>query len=510
MGNSSVNRRYFVKAIGKTAVAVGGLTFQNCASETPEQPAQVSQPARSFKSSSSIKRKPNIVWIVMDTARRDRFSCYGYPRDTTPNIDRIAREGTIYDRAVSTAPWTVPAHGSMFTGVYPSLHSATGYTPHLDGAYPLAAEILKEVGYDTACFSNNPFISGTFGFNWGFDTFQEPRVMLQKNNQNSGDKGALFTNNLIRDWFSKKDKNRPFFLFINYLEPHQPAYELADQYLTAFIKEPNLASTIERIKQENLFTYDYVNSGRVTWTPHDAELLNGFYDANIRYLDMRVGELVDSIRTQGLLDETLLIIQSDHGENLYDHNMVDHMFCVYNTLVTIPLIIRMPGVFKPGVRVNDLVQDVDIFPTIAELAGLSWNGKEQLQGTSLLKPSTRQFSISEYCPFIMNMIDVFLNSSMREFELHRLASLQKAVVTRDYKFIWHSFGNNELYSVADDPDEKHNLVDSEPKRAEEHHAILRDWLAALPERPTRQIPPQAPGIEIPPEREKQLHDLGYI
>ncbi|MFC1486003.1 sulfatase [Candidatus Latescibacterota bacterium] len=504
-----MNRRDFVLTMGKATAAVGGLSFQTCSNGEQEQ-AVTEAPERKFNVSSSVRRKPNIVFIVMDTARQDRFSCYGYPRETTPNIDRIAAEGTLFRRAIASSPWTVPTHASMFTGVYPSLHGSIGYTPHLDGAYPLIAEILREAGYETVGFSNNPFISETFGFTWGFEAFQEPRVTLQRNNQETGDKGSAYTNNLVRDWLGRRRDDRPFFLFINYLEPHQPLTELHDSYLRAFTNEPDLSATIEQLREENVLTYNYVNAGRVTWTMRHVELLNAFYDANMRYLDMRVGELVSLIRERDILDETLLIITSDHGENLFDHNMVDHMFCVYNTLINIPLIVRLPGTFQPGTRVDGLVQDIDIIPTIAELAGLTWDGRENLQGTSLLKPPTRQFAISEYCPFIMNMINVFLNSPKREFELHRLGSLKKAVVTADYKYIWHSFGFHELYAALDDPDEKNNLIDREPGKADELNSMLRDWLAALPERPARQTPPQAPGIQLTPERERQLRDLGYI
>ena len=509
MAGNAVKRRDFVITMGKATAAVGGLSLQNCSNGEPEE-AVTEAPQRKFNTTSTVRRKPNIVWIVMDTARQDRFSCYGYPRETTPNIDRIASEGTLFRRAIASSPWTVPTHGSMFTGVYPSLHSAIGYTPHLDGAYPLIAEILREAGYETTGYSNNPFVSGTFGFTWGFESFQEPRVILQQNNQNTGDKGAGYTNNLIRDWLRGRRDERPFFLFINYLEPHQPLTELHENYLRAFTNEPDLSATIEQLTAENVLTYSFVNAGRVTWNMRHVELLNAFYDANMRYLDMRVGELVDMIREQGILDETLLIITSDHGENLFDHNLVDHMFCVYDTLINMPLIIRLPGAFQPGARVDGLAQDIDIVPTIADVAGLTWDGRENLQGSSLLKPPTRKFAISEYCPFILNMVDVFLNSPKREFELHRLGSLQKAVVTDDYKYIWHSFGAHELYAPLDDPDEKNNLIERESPKADELNTILRDWLAALPERPTRQTPPQTPGIQLTPERERQLRDLGYI
>ena len=439
-----------------------------------------------------LKEPPNILWIVLDTVRADHLSSYGYFRKTTPNIDRIASEGALFENAISAAPWTLPSHASMFTGLYPSRHRADAEHLFLADEFDTIAEILHRHGYKTFGYSNNPFVSAKTNLNQGFDVFEYSEwgrrhdlnsyLMMNDMARNfkilvgTGDKGARETNKKVMEWIrSCHDSGPPFFIFINYIDahlPYNPPRSYADFYLL------DKAEALVKAKKVNKDPYAYL-SEKVQMSPEDFEILRSLYDGEISYLDSSINQLVDLLSRLRILDKTMLIITSDHGENIGDHHLMDHLFCLYDTLLHVPLIIRYPKVFKPRSRIQEQVQTTDIVPTILNILGIDWNEAGKIDGHSLVpsvgkaQQQDSEFSISEdtYFPLILSI----LNGKNYEFDASIYTRRLRSVRTKQFKYIWASDGRDELYNLQIDPGEENNLIKSQPGKAKELKTILMGY-----------------------------------
>jgi arylsulfatase A-like enzyme len=217
-------------------------------------------------------------------------------------------------------------------------------------------------------------------------------------------------------------------------------------------------------------------SGEVTMTNDDWDILTGLYDTELAYVDMRLGQLYDYLAQSGLLDNTILIITADHGENLGDHGLMDHQYCVYDTLVHVPLIIRYSASFPARHRETALVQTLDLFPTIAKLLGRhNEPSLSNLQGQSLLPEDlvqeTRPFTVTEY---LAPQLHTFQRESIKVDDY--FARQLRALRTDSHKFIWASDGQHELYDLTIDPREKENLITIEPARAADMEQMLQEWI----------------------------------
>ena len=494
--------------------------------------------------------KPNILLIVMDAARVKNFSCYGYSKLTTPNIDKIAKEGTLYRYAISPAPWTFPSHASIFTGLYPSEHGALGVdnsNRYLDQRNVTLAEMLKKQGYRTVAFSNNPWISNVFGLTKGFD---EPNVIfndkffhgnvldmslfikerkydkgirrileigkaiLTKGNPLKNiangilfkfnrsnyrhifvDDGANKTNKKVKMWIDNwidNKKDHPFFMFINYMECHA-------EYMPPFKYLPKEYSfrEIYRVNQDPMM---YI-FGKIKMNEKDFEILESLYDGEYRYLDYRIGQIYDFLDKKGILDDTIIIITSDHGDNIGDHNLMGHTLCLYDTLIRCPLIIRYPEKFPAGKIVKKRVQTHDIFKTIMEV--LDNEIAEIIDGGSLipedLKQESKRLIISEFPghPLLPLELKRFpdVNINMWNYSL-------KAIYVDNFKFILNSNGSNELYNINRDPEERQNIIEDHPEVAKILEEELCNW--------TKSIEQKKRNKEKIRQKIKRLKNLGRI
>jgi len=214
-------------------------------------------------------------------------------------------------------------------------------------------------------------------------------------------------------------------------------------------------------------------------SPEDFEILRSLYDGEISYLDSSINQLVDLLSRLRILDKTMLIITSDHGENIGDHHLMDHLFCLYDTLLHVPLIIRYPKVFKPRSRIQEQVQTTDIVPTILNILGIDWNEAGKIDGHSLVpsvgkaQQQDSEFSISEdtYFPLILSI----LNGKNYEFDASIYTRRLRSVRTKQFKYIWASDGRDELYNLQIDPGEENNLIKSQPGKAKELKTILMGY-----------------------------------
>jgi arylsulfatase A-like enzyme len=449
--------------------------------------------------------QPNILLLVMDSARADHLSCYGYHRPTTPNLARIASEGTLYENAFSAAVWTVPSHASFFTGLYPSGHGLYGRNLKLRPDIPTLAEFLQQRGYETAVFTANALVGPSTGLARGFQRHTDVRNLVQT--EKSGgwrqrvnalyrrlyygprphrhtwyDNGAWRLNFDLRRWiqsWQKRGEERPFFLFANYMEPHL-RYEPPRAYRQAFLT-PAQQQQWRRVNQN---AWHYM-SGAATLDDDDRATLTALYDAELAYLDMRLGQIETFLRRQGLLDDTLLIITADHGENLGDHGLMDHQYCVYDSLARVPLIIRYPARFPVGRRVADLVQTIDLFPTLAGLVDEAGARALPVQGQSLLPEmlasSPREYVVTEYLAPQLHSFrreGITLESAPDSLDNDFFTRRLRALRTRDYKYIWASDGRHELYDLRADPGELWNVI-HEPRQQATAVALadqLQQWV----------------------------------
>ncbi|UCD19943.1 MAG: sulfatase [candidate division WOR-3 bacterium] len=447
----------------------------------------------------------------MDATRAKNLSCYGYSRPTTPNLERFAEHSVLYETAISPAGWTLPSHASMFTGLYPSRHGAHDQHQYLLPEYPTLAEHLRSLGYNTYAYCYNPYVSSSTGTDRGFEWFNVDfnrirsslnRIFTKIDNglarlTGRRDSGARFINRLVRTALHQlKSEDRPFFMFIHYDEPHAPYRPPAkyNRYLPTGVS-PGKARNVKQDQWEYLIDSSILNE-------RDFEILTALYDGEITYLDNRLGTLFGWLEELGMLDRTMIALTADHGDNIGDHQLLSHKYCLYDTLLHVPLIVRYPaGTAQPG-RIEHQVQTLDLFPTILALLGdNSSEIYQSLQGIDMLSSSKREFTFAEQArPNFTTMFNKF-----PEADVSRYDSALKMIRSERYKYIWNSKGDCELLDIRTDPGEEHNIITDQPDIATDLDKRLKDWLNSFEHaRPSDRRP------EFDDEAVERLRGLGYL
>ncbi len=394
--------------------------------------------------SPSSSTLPHIIVIIMDTVRQDRLSCYGYSRDTSPNLMRLSQTSRVYDNAYSTSGWTSPAHASLFTGVFPIVHGTTQKNWMMDRKLTTLAEILSAVGYKTFAVSENPWVSKLFNFDQGFSEYYETWRIRNENPKEN------LAYQLFQKFISQTSRDKPFFVFINFMEAHNP-YNSSHQFFGHFSSNKSIYCT------DNSWQGFFL--GRRKFSPEEIQQLNEHYDEEILYVDDLIGDIVDLLVEKQIWDETIFIVTSDHGENIGDHGMMDHVFSLYETTIKIPLLIHYPRLFPPGTRDGQFVQILDILPTLLGMIGVD-DERIHFQGVDLTKndPRNERAVICEYD----YPQQVLSNYSKKERESEALAKFKrriKSIIFNDHKFIWGDDGRHELYDLGTDRGETFNLID---------------------------------------------------
>lgn len=319
----------------------------------------------------SEREQPNVLLVVVDTLRQDRLSCYGYDRQTTPHLDHLARQGLIFENAFTTAPWTLPSHGSLMTGLMPTEHGSHWEHFPLSPETPTLAELFSTAGYRTYGQSANPWLSSKNGYDRGFATYRVGMAPI-KQIMATGDKGAEKTVRQTLAWLGRPAGGdlKPFFVFLNLMEPHEP-YVPPQRYAGRFGHEGS-PEMEERLRDTTLHLK--VVSGEVDLTGTDHRLLSDRYDALVAYTDFQLGRLLAGLRARGLREKTIVVVLADHGENLGDHGLLSHQFCLYDSLLKIPMLVSGPQPLPPGTRRGATVQITDILPAILQLCGIGQPG----------------------------------------------------------------------------------------------------------------------------------------
>lgn len=470
---------------------------------------------------------PHVLWIVLDTVRADRLGCYGYTDDTTPFLDEWATRSTVFERAVANAIWTVPSHASMFTGKSVREHGVDFDHLRLSDEQTTAAAELQSAGYRTASFSNNPWISRETHLARGFGHCQmmrhAPRLArfsLEYLCERTGitpfvpwldsDMGAAITNVEVDRWLSgHAGADDPVFVFVNYMDAHSP-YAVPRRYREMFMTPQQ----VDRSYDLRWGVHGYIVpalsvrfnvEGRDFLAESDREVLRLQYDAAIRYLDDRVAELIGLFRARGMLDDTLIIIASDHGEYLDTHRMWDHRYQAYDDVTRAALIVRAPGQ-TAGRRVSAPVQLSDLYDTVLAVARDKLDDHASFPRNLLhaADGDAPRYAISEYTGPVPSTIarGRARGAPAGDERDHP----QYAVHDGRFKFLLSTAGKQELYDVTADPTESTNLIDSHADDAKRLAAHLAAWL----ERTPKFVPPDTgDDASLDPDVLNALKSLGY-
>jgi arylsulfatase A-like enzyme len=477
------------------------------------------------------------VLVVADTTRYDD----ALTAEVAPTITELGESGTSFTRAVAPAPWTLPSHGSLFTGTYPSKHGAHAGHERLGEQLSTLPAVFRSAGYDTAGVSGNTWISQEGGFARGFDEFYQTWQYVQSDTamgelvevteesrvravgrklfdgnpltnaanavyrtlvRERGDEGAERATNWIENWLGDRDADDPFFLFANYLEPHleyRPPKRLAERFL------PDGVSYREAmdVPQE---PWEYL-AGNLDLPDRDMAALRALYRAEIAYLDEHVAAVVDALKAAGEWDDTVFVLVGDHGENLGEHGMMDHQYCLYDTLLHVPLV-AAGGAFEGRGEDDRLVSLVDVAPTLLDAADVPGPGaRQQFQGRSF-HPSAdadpHEYVFAEYVEPQPSMAALEEHVDDLPAHVYEYDRSLRAVRSSGYKFVRGSDGSSELYDVADDPGETNDLVRRRPERADSLETALDDWLRSFE---SADVDGE---VTIEGDRKAQLEQLGYL
>jgi len=400
-------------------------------------------------------RERSVIVVTLDTTRADRIGAFGGTAVPTPHLDRIAREGTLFENASSVVPLTLPSHATLFTGRYPASHGArhNGFYRVRDAELTLA-ETLKAAGFSTAAFLGAYVLNRGFGLEQGFDLyvdFKDPGDRDPTDLLNEAHRTADEVNARVFEWLEDPPQGR-FFLWIHYFDPHMP------------YAPPE-------------------GAGR--------ELHGSGYDREISYLDACFGDLVERLESSGLLERSILVVVGDHGESLGEHREGTHGVFLYEAAMHVPWMMRAPGLLPQGKRISGPVSTVDLAPTILDLLALP--ALPDAQGVSLVpRIEGRDGDRDEV---------VFGESYMPRIEF----GWSELRMARDARFKYIQAPREELYDLVDDPHEQRNLVSVEVERARAMAAAVERWVEATTDENTA-------GAErgLSPEELERLRGLGYL
>jgi len=308
------------------------------------------------------------VVIVWDTCRGDRVSVNGYPRPTTPRLAALAKEGTTFRNCFTPASWTPTAHASLFTGLLPRHHGIRQGTggDRMNPGIPLLAETLRDAGYETVCISANAMVSSSNGLTNGF----ESDIQVLRTDDPVGTGGEAVER--VRGWISKRKSAgdvRPFFLFVNLMECHQPyvaeASAVAAVRGDAAVNGAKRAAVAVTMKRTSAHIF-----GGEPVDPETLRDLDAAYDGSVRVDDRCTGEILDALGASGGLANAFVAVCGDHGENLGEHGELSHLMSVYDPVLRVPLVVRWPARIEGGILEDAEVRLQDLYPTILEAAGV--------------------------------------------------------------------------------------------------------------------------------------------
>lgn len=485
--------------------------------------------------------RPNVLVILWDTVRADRLSVYGYDKPTTERLEAWAGDAVVFERALSPGIWTLSSHAAVFTGLPPESTGADERWLWLDEQHTTFAEHFGAHGYDTFAFSANALLSEDTNLVQGFDVVwntwkgkvrplaraaTEAKLLPQdRSNELTPDwrppdhgatnaewgravfkeAGPLITEGLLR-WLDRRPGDGPWLAYLNLMEAHTP--RLPGLEARQKVMDPELIDLSFRTDQAHINLHFY-NFGKYDYSEQELAAINGVYDATLVELDAITADLLDALADRGILDDTIVVLLSDHGENLGDHHLFNHRLALWDTLAHVPLIVRYPKKLAPR-RVSRPVSTQDLYGTLLDLAELP-------------PPEAPLLSRSLFAPpggLPVTYMAVPLEREIRtvkdvhpDVEIEPWLKAGHAIHGEPYKLIRWSTGARELYDVLSDPGETADLLGSQPDAARRLESTLESWIDAMP--------PYDPGLRTPRDHPRnvranqqdlrnQLEALGYI
>lgn len=431
--------------------------------------------------------RPSVILVSIDTLRADRLGSYGNTRGLTPNLDRIAARSTVFDSAISAAPWTLPSHVSLFTSAMPFDHKVRWSSKRINPRRAMLAERFRDAGYRTAAFTGGGYVAGAFGFDQGFEIYEDVDEQLTSGPQRIAD-DAL-------SWIHRV-RGSPFFLFVHTYEPHSPFEH--EGYVSP-ADRGRLSLPVSNPVIES------IHDGQLVLTAPERRYLTDLYDGDVSTADRAIGGLLVQLERDGVLDEAIVIVLSDHGEDLWDHDPVrspGHGHSLYQELVHVPLFVSLPGRDARGVRVRTPVSLLDVAPTLLDLAGLEPDPRHQGR------------SLASTCRTAEEPTSVAVRSESVEYGPDRFSEIEsgvKVIVTpipeRVHNDVHLVVSPLEVFDLASDPGEHRDLSGS---LSPEHRAMARELTIRASERLKGILSEEGKGGKPPEELIPQLKSLGYI
>jgi arylsulfatase A-like enzyme len=436
----------------------------------------------------------NVLFISVDTLRADHLGSYGYIRDTSPNIDNLAKEGILFSHAVVQWPKTAPSFASMLTSTYGHYNGVIRTTPlKIDTYFVLLPEILKNADYNTVAVVTNGTLAAAYNFNQGIDTHIETW-------KEYGSKDAEYVTEYALSWLRDNSNKGKFFMWLHYLDPHA-RYEPPEPYNEMYVGDDFYDGSQKTKLNPGIGEAIGGIPGRSHLGNHtEVDYYIAQYDAEIRYMDEHIGKVLDAVKAIGLSDNTIIVFTADHGESLGEHNYYfEHGKLPYDDCVRVPLIIKVPGLQSEIKVIDQPVELINLMPTILDILNVPVN--DEAQGRSL-------------APLMLGNGDSIPKYAFTEAGFQM--DYQRMIRTKKWKLIYIPDKNDqgimqgipfELYDIENDRKELNNLINVETRVADELKKELFKWMESA--KKVNRLP-SPENVSIDKETEENLKSLGYI
>ncbi|MFC1752247.1 sulfatase [Thermoproteota archaeon] len=419
---------------------------------------------------------PNIILISVDTLRADHLGCYGYHRNTSPNIDKFAGDGITFRNAISLASWTFPAMSGLLTSQYPTVLGSNDpkWRTKIDERFLFLAECLKNSNYLTYAIVGNSSFGADVNVDQGFSVYNSDIAGKELHKSVSSHK---VTDQAIS--FLENYKDTPFFLFLFYFDPHFN-YFLHEEY-NYF---PNYAGPLKS-NESIVVPMNKDETKRKSLTKEDIGFLVSCYDSEINYTDKHIGRLLKELKRLGVYDNSVIILVGDHGEEFMERGFLGHDTSLYQELIHVPLIIKLPYQNKKGTFVDSYISTINIMPSLLDL--LEFEIPSDLEGEA---------------------IDFNRPNDVVEANIFSI-SPTKCIISKQKKLIFSKKEPLKLYDLQNDPFEMHDLSDKMPEETKKFEEILNNWFIRVKNKKVS-MGLKKKTVEYREEKKKELKALGYL
>lgn len=456
---------------------------------------------------------PDVVFVVLDSVRASRVGAYGYPLATTPTFDTLAAQGVRFADATAPSTWSLPSHASMFTGAFASVHGAHDESRVLRADRPTLAQRLAEAGYETRCYTANPHISAGFGLTRGFASTDEgwreagllrdfllPFRLLNRLGWASADKGGAAVVDHFAAWLATRPAGGPpAFVFLNFLEAHFPFHQVPQPFLGRFTQRPRA----ELIAAGNAAMAELFGN---KVSPEDvaaaAPAVQEMYDAGVAYSDHLLARVVQALEARGTLDNTVLVLVSDHGELLGERGRFGHGPSLAQPDLHVPLALRWPGQLPAGVVIAEPVSTTAVFATVLDLVGLDAPTAQVASLRPLLegRPGGQPVIAERHVTELGQADGDPLSNPDWRYRVYRSGPL---------KLVLSTGRGPQLYDLQADPHEERDLSAADAPTLARLQDELRAWEAALG-LPALDAAVEAAAPTVDPAAQERLRALGYL